>query len=111
MAFAQSLSLHVAAPSPRQRKNGKTNIFHLLGGGCGYTWAKKGFAIQSSFILVPYHMIATSYVILLSVLHILDFKLDAEKINSLARQTLYLTLIVFGQRTTYWDITQVILVA
>ena len=57
-------------------------------------------------------MIATSYVILL-VLHILDFQLDAEKIifNSLARQLLYLTLIVFGQRTTYWDITQVILVA
>ena len=56
-------------------------------------------------------MIATSYVILLSVLHILDFQLDAEKINSLARQPLYLTLIVFGQRTTYWDITRVILVA
>ena len=39
-------------------------------------------------------MTATNYVILLSVLHILDYQLDAEKINSLARQPLYLTLIV-----------------
>ena len=71
----------------------------------GYTQANKVFAIQSTLILVPYHiMIATSYVILLSVLHILDFQLDAEKIKSLARQPLYLTLIVHGQRTTYWTL-------
>ena len=61
----------------------KKNIFHLSGEGLGYTQANKVFAIQSTLILVPYHiMIATSYVILLSVLHILDFQLDAEKIKT-----------------------------
>ena len=61
----------------------KKNIFHLSGEGLGYTQANKVFAIQSTLILVPYYiMIATSYVILLSVLHILDFQLDAEKIKT-----------------------------
>ena len=61
----------------------KKNIFHLSGGGLGYMQANKVFAIQSTLILVPYHiMIASSYVILLSVLHILGFQLDAEKIKT-----------------------------
>ena len=71
----------------------KKNIFHLSGGGLGYTQANKVFAIQSTLILVPYHiMIATSYLILLSVLHILDFQLDAEKIKTVFLDNHYTSL-------------------
>ena len=71
----------------------KKNIFHLSRGGLGYTQANKVFAIQSTLILVPYHiMIATSYVILLSVLHILDFQLDAEKIKTVLLDNHYNSL-------------------
>ena len=49
--------------------------------------------LQSTLILVPYHiMIATSYVILLSVLHILDFQLDAEKIKTVLLDNHYTSL-------------------
>ena len=71
----------------------KKNIFHLSGEGLGYTQANKVFAIQSTLILVPYHiMIATSYVILLSVLHILDFQLDAAKIKTVLLDNHYTSL-------------------
>ena len=77
----------------------KKNIFHLSGEGLGYTQANKVFAIQSTLILVPYHiMIATSYVILLSVLHILDFQLDAEKIKTVFLDNHYTSLWLFIDR-------------
>ena len=46
-SYPKGISLHVAAPSRRQRKNGERelplSVFPSSGGGCRYTKATKAF--------------------------------------------------------------------